>query len=318
MTSITTIDCHYLDRAEFAAAYLLVAGDDVAFVDNNTHHAVPRMLQALADAGLAPEQVRYLIITHVHLDHAGATSALAALCPNASVIAHPRAAPHVIDPGRLVASASAVYGAAEFARLYGKIEAISSERVVIMQDEEILDFGPGQLRFLHTRGHANHHFCVVDSASGGVFTGDAFGLIYPALQTRGTFAVPSTSPTDFDPELARDSIKRICDLEPERVYPTHFGPVTAIDAAAAQLIRQLDAAEQMVLEAAESACDDASLTDYVRPQLHEYFNGLLSTQFAASEAKAARELLALDIELNAQGIAVTAAKRRRTYSDGAT
>jgi glyoxylase-like metal-dependent hydrolase (beta-lactamase superfamily II) len=315
MTTVTTIDCHYLDRAEFAAAYLLVAGEDVALIDNNTNHALPRLLQALENAGLAPEQVRYLIVTHVHLDHAGATAALSGLCPNATVVAHPRAAPHLVDPERLVSSASAVYGAEEFTRLYGQIEPIAAERVVKVEDGECLQFGAGQLEMLHTRGHANHHICIADNASGSVFTGDAFGLHYPALQTRGTFAVPSTSPTDFEPELARQAVRRICALQPQRVYPTHFGPVTAVAAAAEQLLVQLDAAEQLMLAAAASDCADAELANFVRPRLQSHFEALLGGKFAGAELVAARELLALDIELNAQGIAVTAAKQRRRAAE---
>ena len=180
--SIVTIDTHYLGRSEFAAAYLIVDGDRAAFIDNNTNAAVPRLLAALDDHGLTPAQVAYIIITHVHLDHAGGTSALAAACPDATVIAHPRAAPHVIAPERLVESASAVYGATEFKRLYGTIEPVPADRVRSMEDEEVLAFGARELTFLHTRGHANHHFCVADSATGVIFTGDAFGLAYPALQ----------------------------------------------------------------------------------------------------------------------------------------
>lgn len=311
MNAITTIDCHYLDRAEFAAAYLLVAGDEAAFVDNNTNHAVPHLLAALAAAGLAPEQVRYLIITHVHLDHAGATATLARLCPNARVIAHPRAAPHLIDPHRLVASASTVYGEDEFVRLYGEIGPISANRVAKMEDNAAIEFGGHELQFIHTRGHANHHFCIADAGSGSLFTGDAFGLHYPALQNHGVFAVPSTSPTDFDAELARQSIQRICDLQPERLFPTHFGAVTKIREGAQQLIRELDVAEQLLVEASESDHPDDALTDFVRPLLQQHFAELLSSQFAGSEVVTATEVLALDIELNAQGIAVAAAKARR-------
>lgn len=310
-TTVTTIDCHYLDRTEFAAAYLLVADDDVALIDNNTNHAVPHLLRALDDHGLQPEQVRYLIITHVHLDHAGATSTLAELCPAASVIAHPRAAPHVVDPTRLVASASAVYGEDEFARLYGEIGPISSERVVKMEDESTLDFGSSGLLFLHTRGHANHHCCIVEPDSGSVFTGDAFGLHYPQLQDNGPFAVPSTSPTDFDAELARAAVRRIRDLQPERVYPTHFGAATAIDTTATQLLTELDAAEQFMEQAVTSAAADEELTDFLRPRLQAHFDERLGLHFSAAALAAARELLALDIELNAQGIAFAAAKQRR-------
>ncbi|MEO1338497.1 MAG: MBL fold metallo-hydrolase, partial [Myxococcota bacterium] len=236
MHDITTIDCEYLDRPQFAAAYLITDGTQAAFVDNCTSRNVPQMLEALRGRGLSTDAVDYVIITHVHLDHAGGTSALLQACPNAKVVAHPRAARHVIDPSKLVSSASAVYGEDEFKRLYGKIEPIAESRVQIMEDEQTLPFGRSRLRFLHTRGHANHHFCIVDESSQSIFTGDAFGLHYPRLQTPGQFAFPSTSPTDFDGPLARDAVQRIVDAKPKRVFPTHFGEVTAVDTAGRQLL----------------------------------------------------------------------------------
>ena len=297
MSGIVTIDTRYLGRAEFAAAYLIIEGNRAAFVDNNTNAAVPRLLAQLQAHGLTPEQVQYLIITHVHLDHAGGTSRLAQSCPNATVIAHPRAAPHVIDPAKLVASASAVYGEAEFERLYGTIDAVAERRVRAMEDEDTLTFGARTLRFLHTRGHANHHFCIADSASGAIFTGDAFGLVYPALQSHGTFAFPSTSPTDFEPASC--------------LYPTHYGAVTDIETAAGQLLRHLDFAEALRDQAEASDLPDAELTEYCRSRLYDYFAGLLDGRGRLGRDPDTWSMLALDIELNAQGIAFAASKRRR-------
>jgi len=309
--TISTIDCHYLDRAEFAAAYLLVDGHEAAFIDNNTSRALPRLLDALAGAGLAPEQVRYLIITHVHLDHAGGTSALAQACPQATVLAHPRAARHVIDPTRLVASAKSVYGEDEFRRLYGEIEPVDEERVQIVEDGETVSLGQRELEFLHTRGHANHHFCVADASSGSVFTGDAFGLIYPRLQSTGCFAFPSTSPTDFDGELARAAVRRIAELSPDRVFPTHFGEVTDVAEAAAQLVRHLDFAEALMLEAEAADLPDERLEAYIEPRLRSYFAGLLDARGALGGDPDSWDLLEMDIDLNTQGLAFVAAKRRR-------
>jgi len=311
MSGIHTIDTRYLGRPEFAAAYLIVEGDRAAFVDNNTNAAVPRLLAALEAQGLAPEQVEYLIITHVHLDHAGGTSKLARACPNATVVAHPRAAPHVIDPSKLVASASAVYGEAEFKRLYGSIDPVAEARVRVVDDEETLAFGSRTLRFLHTRGHANHHFCIADNASGAIFTGDAFGLVYPALQREGTFAFPSTSPTDFEPDLAREAVRRLVDEQPTCLYPTHFGAVTDIEAAAGQLRRHLDFAERLRDDAEGGGRPDEELEAYCRRRLRDYFAGLLDGRGTLGRDPETWSLLALDIDLNAQGIAFAANKRRR-------
>ena len=311
MSAIHTIDTNYLGRAEFAAAYLIVEGNRAAFVDNNTNAAVPTLLAVLEAHGLNPDQVEFLIITHVHLDHAGGTSALARACPNATVIAHPRAAPHVIDPSKLVASASSVYGESEFKRLYGTIDPVASERVRMMDDEETLSFGSRELRFLHTRGHANHHFCIADSASGAIFTGDAFGLVYPALQGEGTFAFPSTSPTDFEPELAREAVRRLVNEQPSCLYPTHYGAVTDIETAAGQLVRHLDFAERLRDEAEASDLPDDDLEAFCRPRLRDYFAGLLDGRGSLGGDPATWSLVELDIDLNAQGIAFAANKRRR-------
>lgn len=318
MNDIVTIDCNYLGRSRFAAAYLIVDGDEAAFVDNNTCHAVPMLMSALADAGLSPEQVRYIIVTHVHLDHAGGTSALADACPNAQIIAHPRAATHIIDPAKLVASATSVYGADTFKRLYGVIEPLPAARVQAMEDGEQLRLGARTLEFLHTRGHANHHFCIADDHSNSIFTGDAFGLHYPDLQGPGPLAFPSTSPTDFDGPLAREAIRRLVDLSPDRMYPTHFGPVTDIAQTAEQLIRHLEFAEHVMEDAFASDLADDELTSYVEPRLRDYFAGLLDHHGALRADKSAWELIGLDIDLNAQGIAFAANKRRHKAREAKT
>ena len=317
MDAITTIDCEYLGRSEFDAAYLIVDGGRAAFVDNCTNSAVPRLLKALDDRGLTPEHVDYLIITHVHLDHAGGTSGLLKACPNARVIAHPRAARHVVDPSKLVASATAVYGEAEFAKLYGTIEAIAEDKVQAMEDGATLSLGGRTLRFIHTRGHANHHFCIVDEQSQSVFTGDAFGLHYPFLQGPGLFAFPSTSPTDFDGPLARDSVRKIVAEKPARVFPTHFGAVTHVEAAAALLDRHLDFHEQVMLDAEKSDLADDALTAYCQDRLRDYVRGLLNQHGAMGASRETWDFLRLDIDLNGQGLAFVAEKRRRKAREAA-
>ncbi|MDX1572267.1 MAG: MBL fold metallo-hydrolase [Xanthomonadales bacterium] len=307
---IHTIDCEYLGRPKVAAAYLVEDAKRAAFVDNNTVHAVPLMLDALKAVGLSTEQVELLIITHVHLDHAGGTAELLRHCPNARVVAHPRAARHVIDPGKLVASASAVYGDEQFRELYGEIRPIPESRVQTMEDGETLPFGDGELLFLHTRGHANHHFCVHDPATASMFTGDAFGLVYPALQTEGTFALPSTTPTDFDGPAARAAIRRIIDMGAERLFPTHFGEVRSIEAAAAQLIRHLHFAEDLVAEAVDGGQPDEALQAYCEYRLRDYLQGFLDGHGTLGQDPDTWKFLEMDIELNAQGLAFAARRQR--------
>lgn len=316
MTEITTIDCDYLGKERMAAVYLLRDDDELAFIDNNTHAVLPKLLDAVSATGRSPEDVKYLIITHVHLDHAGGTSALAAACPNATVLAHPRAARHVIDPSKLVASATAVYGADEFERLYGTIVGVDEARVRAMEDEETVRLGGRMLRFLHTRGHANHHFVVWDETSRSVFSGDAFGLTYPVLQGPGPFTFPSSSPTDFDAELARGSVDRIVALDPETVYPTHFGAVRDVRTAAAQMKRHLDFYETVMEDAFASDLPDDALTDGCARRLRDYFAGLLNQHGALGADPATWDWLKLDLDLNAQGLAFAAVKKRKQAAGG--
>jgi glyoxylase-like metal-dependent hydrolase (beta-lactamase superfamily II) len=307
-TDLVTIDCEYI-HPRFAAAYLRVAGGEAAFVEANTAIALPRLLGALSDQGLAPEAVRWVIVTHAHLDHAGGAGALMRACPNATLLAHPRAARHLIDPSKLVASATHVYGAERFRALYGAIDPIPAERVRSLDDGAEVPFGASSLRFLHTRGHANHHFVVHDPAADAVFTGDAFGLCYPILQRPGPFAFPSTSPTDFDAAEARKSVDRIAALGARRALLTHFGEVTDIARIADQLRAWIEVSEAALEEAAEGDASAAAMEKAIEGELWEAFDRFASA--AGMELTLDdRELLAMDVELNAQGIAWAAKKQR--------
>ena len=263
---VQLIDCDY-HLPQFAGAYLLQGGGEAAFVETNTAHAVPRMLEVLARAGGSPEDIRYILVTHAHLDHSGGASALMKACPRATLLTHPRAARHLIDPAKLIAGAQRVYGEKVFSELYGKIEPIPADRVRSMEDGSEVDFGGGRLRFLHTRGHANHHTVVQDVQGGGIFTGDAFGLGYPALQSKGLFVFPSTSPTDFDGPAARESVSRIVSSGATHAWLTHFGKVANLQAAGAQLIEELERSEDVLARAVKSSLADSELDSWCESEL---------------------------------------------------
>ncbi len=307
-SAAVTIDCHYV-YPEFAAAYLRVSKGRALFVDNNTYHAVPYLLQALEREALKPEDVEYVIVTHVHLDHAGGTSRLMKACPNATLLAHPRATTHLIDPGKLVSSARKVYGSEVFEKLYGAIEPIPSQRVRSLEDGAIVPFGNTELRFLHTRGHANHHLCIHDVEFSSVYTGDAFGLRYPRLQKAGLFVLPSTSPTDFDAPEARKSVARIVATGARSVYPTHYGEVTEVREAAEQLVRHLDYSEELLEAAVKGPLPDVKLDGYCETELRKHYETYLNEKGAKLSVED-RDILGMDLKLNGQGIAHVARRRR--------
>jgi glyoxylase-like metal-dependent hydrolase (beta-lactamase superfamily II) len=301
-----TIDCEKA-APEFVASYLRVAGEECAFVDTNTAHSVPLLLDALALHGRRAEEVRWVVVTHAHLDHAGGAGALMEVCPNATLLAHPRAARHLIEPSKLVASAKSVYGEETFASVYGRITPISAGRVRALEDGESFELGDANFRVFHTAGHAKHHFVIDDPATETVYTGDAFGVVYPRLQRAGCFAIASTSPTDFDAEEARKSIALILGLREKSACVTHFDEVRALDAVASQLVEWVDLSEQWLEDAVRSGDDPFSLA----PK----FEALMRAEI---ENKAARIGLALDaadhaaigidVNLNAQGLAFVAQK----------
>ena len=310
MEPVVLIDCAY-GGPRHAAAYLLTSDNQAAFIDNNTQFAIPHLLAALHKQGLSPEAVVYLIITHVHLDHAGGTAALAAVCPNATVLAHPRATPHLINPAALIAGAASVYGKEAFARMYGEILPLTETRIRSMEDEETVALGSRTLRFLHTPGHANHHFCIHDSETNSVFTGDTFGVGYdPLRKSDRPFLHFSSSPIQFDPEAARSSIDRILALNPKQVCLSHYGIIEDVAGAATVLNDSLRNLTQILEDAVRSNLSGDSLLDWCRDRVRNAIYTLAKTYGVIFSSKEQEELK-LNIDVDAQGIAWVAAKRRR-------
>ena len=313
MNSTSLHGIHLIDtgfvRPRFDAAYLIVERGRGAFVDCGTSYSVPYLLDALPRAGLQAAQVDWLILTHVHLDHAGGAGELLAQLPNARLVVHPRGARHMIDPRQLWAGASAVYGEASMRAQYGALRPVPAERVVEAPDGHVVDLAGRALHCLDTPGHARHHLSVHDPRANACFTGDTFGLGYPELATaRGAFMVPTTSPVQFDPPALHRSIDRLAALCPETLYLTHFGPVGPAASLAADLHRRIDA---MVALAEPLA---------TAPDRHERLKQGLTTLYLDEAhahgwhggCDALLEILGNDVELNAQGLAVWLDARERS------
>lgn len=300
--SLRVVDTGF-QRPCFDAAYLLVDDGRAAFIDTGTRHGVPRLLGALADAGLAPGQVDYVVLTHVHLDHAGGAGVLMRQLPNARLVVHPRGARHMIDPSALYEGARRVYGDDEMARSYGAVEGVPAERVVETHDGMTITVGGRELRILDTPGHARHHNCIHDPAGASVFTGDTFGLSYRELDVNGrAWILPTTTPVQFDPEALQASVRRILALRPERVCLTHYGPVGDVQRLGALLLAQIDDMVETALAAEPLA--GAQRHEALKAGLAAlYLRGLREHGSTLPDARLL-DLLALDVELNAQGVGV--------------
>lgn len=307
--SVVLIDAHYVAPNK-AAVYLILENGRAAFIDNNTSHALPHLMGALQRVGLTPEDVEYAIITHVHLDHAGGTASLLKACPNATVLAHPRAARHIVEPARLVAGAKAVYGEEVFQRLYGDIEGVPADRVRVMQDGEELDWGNRRLRFFYTLGHASHHFCVYDSGSNGVFSGDAFGLGLTDLVRPGPpFLICSTSPPDFDAEEAYRSVRMIEETGADWAFLPHFGSYPDLKQGAAQMIHALGLMENILNEAVFGEVREEELDAFCLMRAGTATRTHLEW-CKVSDISFDLAWLGEDIRLNAMGLAYAARRMR--------
>jgi glyoxylase-like metal-dependent hydrolase (beta-lactamase superfamily II) len=294
------IDADYV-RPLLAAVHLVIHEGRAAFFETGTAHSVPALLDALAHFGVAREAVDWVFITHVHLDHAGGAGQLMQALPNAKAVLHPRGAPHMIDPRKLVAASRDVYGEENFARLYGDIVPIDASRVVATHVGQRFALASREFEILHTPGHAMHHQVFFDHEARTVFTGDTFGLSYREFDVDGrAFAFPTTTPTQFDPEQLIDSIRRIVALQPVAAYFTHFGRVDDLPRIGATL-------ERLTTEFAAFAREEqAEGAEGLRVRLQERMWQVLARELKSHgcllSESAIKDLLKFDVDLNVDGL----------------
>jgi hydroxyacylglutathione hydrolase len=296
---IAAVDSGYL-RPMLDAVHIVVEDGRAAIVDTGTNASVPAVLDALSARGVPPERVEYVLLTHIHLDHAGGAGELMRRCPNATLTVHPRGARHMADPSRLVAGTVAVYGAAETHALYGEVVPVSAARMVETPDGASIALAGRRFSFHDTPGHARHHVAIHDERSGHVFAGDTFGLSYRELDHEGRqFVIPTSSPVQFDPAPYHRSIDLIAGLARGAVYVTHFGQVTDVQGIAARMHRLVDAHAELALaeRGAGAARHERLRAGVQRIVLEE------ARRFGTplSDARVL-EIYGNDVELNAQGL----------------
>ena len=297
---IYAFDSGYL-RPLLAAIHLIVENGRAAFVDTGNNASLPAAQAALASLDLAADSVDYVILSHIHLDHAGGAGAMMRAFPQARLVVHPRGARHMADPSKLIEGASAVYGADEVRRLYGEVLPIAAQRIIEATDQLTVNLAGRELVCRDTPGHARHHLCLLDRRSGHVFTGDTFGLSYRELDTDGgQFIFPTTTPIQFDPAALHASIDLIMSYRPQAVYLTHFSQVTEVADKARQLHRQIDAHAAIALREKDSGQDKLPR---IRAGLAELL--LSETRLFGCRLPDAEilDVFAADLDLNAQGLA---------------
>jgi glyoxylase-like metal-dependent hydrolase (beta-lactamase superfamily II) len=247
---ITAIDTFYGGRERYTAAYLLTA-DEPLIVETGPATSFEPVVAALERLGIAAKDLAHIVLTHIHLDHAGGVGRLAERYPNATVWVHERGAPHLADPAKLVASATRIYGEEWMASLFGPVEPVPPQRIRSLADGDVIAFGQRTLEVIATPGHASHQVALVDSETGAIFIGDALGIHVPDVPVLR----PATPPPDFDVELTVTSIERIRARARSVLLFAHFGPIDEIDRVCDLAIARTRAWAEVVRDALQRTAD---------------------------------------------------------------
>ncbi|MBK1724287.1 MBL fold metallo-hydrolase [Thiocystis violacea] len=302
-----------LYRHGLAACYLIRSGDRLAFVDTGTANTFPGLIGVIEALGLTPAHVDYVMPTHVHLDHAGGSGNLMQACPNARLVVHPKGAPHMIDPSKLIAGATLVYGEEAFARDFGTLLPIPEARVIIAENGQTFDLNGRVLTFVDTPGHANHHGCIFDARTKGFFTGDTFGIAYREFDTAaGPWLFAPTTPVAFDPESWQTSLDALMAYAPEAMYLTHYGRIDRPGDLVDDLRQSIRALADIAL-AEEGKADDERPMRLKTAVTNHLIASARGHGVALTDSRV-QELLVVDTELNAQGLEVWLKRREKRAS----
>ena len=296
---ISCIETYY-QRPHLACCYMIEDQGEVAFIDTGTANSIPLVMELLSEKGISPEDVKYVMPTHVHLDHAGGTGQMMQQFPNAKLVIHPYGARHMIDPTKLIAGTLAVYGEEIFNRDYGELIPVEESRVIEAGDGHEITLGERTFTCFDTPGHARHHLCFWDNKTSSFFTGDTFGIAYPELGTeKGSFILLPTTPVQFDPDAWHATLDRLVSHSPQQMFLTHYCAIDEIDALANELHRQIDD-----YVAIAKAADTDKPYEAIYQRLIAYHREKLAEHGCKLPEQEISKILDMDIGLCAQGLEV--------------
>ncbi|WP_075981093.1 MBL fold metallo-hydrolase [Bacillus massilinigeriensis] len=295
------IDDFDLGQENRTGTYVLTE-KELTIIETSASPSVPYILRGLESLGLKPEEIKYIIVTHIHLDHAGGAGLFLEHCPNATVIVHPKGYRHLIDPSRLIEGAKAVYGN-DFDRLFQPILPIPENRLEIKDDQDVLIIGDDcTLTFFDTPGHANHHFSIHHSRLNGMFTGDTVGVSYPELEQDGIeLYLPSTSPNQFNPVKMLQSIQLFKSKNLQYIFFGHFG----LSSNPNEVYKQVETWLQVFLDVGQKAIQEGKSLEEKMSLTTERILALIKEQLydkGVAEDHQAFEIIALDIKVCTMGL----------------
>ncbi len=294
---ISLVESGYMGN-DIAAIYILRQGNEVAIIETGTKHSIQNIQSALEQDGLSFADVSYIIPTHVHLDHAAGAGELMTLCKNAQLVIHPKGARHMVDPSKLIAGTMTVYGQDKFNQLYGDLVPIDATRIIEADDKFVLDFSGRELVFIDTPGHANHHFCIWDSLTKSMFTGDTFGLSYREFDVDDQIYIfPTTTPVQFNPEELIKSIDKLMQYQPQRMYLTHFSEIKPTQ----KIVAQLKEGINFMSHLAKQYATQDNAEEIIQNEMMAYLLKKLQ-EMGHDNQNFCKDKLKNDVNLNTQGL----------------
>jgi glyoxylase-like metal-dependent hydrolase (beta-lactamase superfamily II) len=283
---LSYIDLDFLGRPHAIATVVIQSAGDVALIDPGPTTCLAHLELGLQRCGARLADVRTILLTHIHLDHAGATGTILQRCPDIDVIVHERGAPHLIAPERLVESARRLWGD-DMDRLWGEVRPVPTDRVRIVSGEEEIVAAGRTFHIAYTPGHASHHVSYFDPSSGVAFVGDTAGVCID-----GGYVLPPTPPPDIDLEAWRASVARIEQWMPASLFLTHFGPVTTVRPHLARLLDHLEIVAGLVRASLDQpGTDEERAVAFAEELRRELRRKMPEGQVAAYETAAQFHLL---------------------------
>ena len=283
---VSWVDLNFLNRPHAIATAVILGAGSVALIDPGPSTCLDTLELGLDSRGVRFEDVTHLLLTHIHLDHAGATGTIVRRHPHIKVLVHEKGAPHVLDPGKLVASASRLYGD-QMDRLWGVIEPVPHEHLIVLTGGEQVQAGGRTFEVAYTPGHASHHVSYFDRSSGVAFVGDTAGVCVD-----GGYVLPPTPPPDIDIDLWHGSVARIEEWAPQTLFLTHFGPINNPHPHLRTLVDNLETMSGIVRKRlSEPGPDDEKASRFAEDVTRELRRQMNETQVASYLAAAPPELL---------------------------
>ena len=295
---IFAIDSGYI-RKEFASIHLVVEKNKVAIIDTGTNFSINNVLDALKDLNLTKLSVEWIFLTHIHLDHAGGAGKLMSVFPKARLAVHSRGAKHMINPKKLWDAVVHVYGSKIALEQYGEIIPIPEDKIIVVEEGDIIYLKKRAFEFWDAPGHANHHVFIRDTKSKSIFTGDTFGISYKEMDTvKGAFAFISSTPSQFDPVAAQDSIRRIMRSDACMVFLTHYSKLTNIQDTGNSLLQMVDD----YVKIAELNANKVDINKNIEKSLKQLLFQRARDHDVAMSKIDLNDILKFDIKLNANGL----------------